>query len=134
MYRSSDGGDTWENNEQGLPSWFGFPIAIDPRSKTLFSFPLESDEYRMPVDGQCRVYRSRDGGESWEPTSRGLPETHYHASVLRGAMSIDALEPAGVYVGSTSGDLFATTDGGDSWQQLPCRLPRILSVQAYVEA
>jgi photosystem II stability/assembly factor-like uncharacterized protein len=134
MYRSRDGGDTWENNEQGLPSWFGFPIAIDPRTKTLFSFPLESDEYRMPVDGQCRVYRSRNGGESWEPTSRGLPETRYHAGVLRGAMSVDALEPAGVYIGSTSGDLFATTDGGDSWQQIPCRLPRILSVQAYVEA
>jgi photosystem II stability/assembly factor-like uncharacterized protein len=134
MYRSRDGGDTWEENAQGLPSWFGFPIAIDPRTKALFAFPLESDEYRMPVDGQCRVYRSRDGGDSWEATGRGLPREHYHASVLRGALTVDDLDPAGVYIGSTSGDLFASVDGGDSWQALPCRLPRILSVKAYVEA
>lgn len=133
MYRSRDGGDNWESNEQGLPSWFGFPIAIDPRTKTLFSFPLESDEYRMPVGGQCRIYRSRNGGDSWEPTGRGLPEQQYQANVLRGAMAVDALDPAGIYVGSTSGDLFASGDGGDSWQPLPCRLPRILSVKAYVE-
>jgi photosystem II stability/assembly factor-like uncharacterized protein len=133
MYRSRDGGDTWEENDQGLASWFGFPIAMEPRGKALFAFPLESDEYRMPVDGRCRVYRSRNGGDSWEPTSRGLPEHHYQAGVLRGALSVDGLDPAGVYVGSTSGDLFASADGGDSWQTLPCRLPRILSVKAYVE-
>jgi photosystem II stability/assembly factor-like uncharacterized protein len=134
MYRSRDGGDTWEVNDAGLPSWgFGFPIAIDPHTRTLFSFPLESDEYRLPVDGQCRVYRSRDGGDSWEPTSRGLPG-NYYATVLRGGMAVDALDPAGVYIGSTSGDLFASSDGGESWQTLPCRLPRILNVKAYVEA
>jgi len=133
MYRSRDGGDTWENNEEGLPSWFGFAIAIDPRTKALFSYPMESDEYRLPVEGRCRVYRSRNRGESWEATGRGLPEGPYHAGVLRGAMSVDALDPCGVYVGSTSGDLFASADGGESWQSLPCRLPRILSVKAYVE-
>jgi photosystem II stability/assembly factor-like uncharacterized protein len=133
MYRTRNGGDTWESNEEGLASWFGFPIAIDPHSKALFAFPMESDEYRMPVDGRCRIYRSRNGGDSWEPTGRGLPEGHYHAGVLRGALAVDGLDPAGVYAGSTSGDLFASADGGDSWQTLPCRLPRILSVQAYVE-
>ncbi len=134
MYRSRDGGDHWESNEQGLPSWFGFAIAIDPRTRTLFSFPMESDEYRLPVDGKCLVYRSRNRGDSWEPAGRGLPDRQYNAGVLRGAMAVDRLDPAGVYFGSTSGDLFASADGGDSWQALPCRLPRILSVRAYVEA
>jgi photosystem II stability/assembly factor-like uncharacterized protein len=134
MYRSRDGGDTWEVNDAGLPSWgFGFPIAMNPHTKTLFSFPLESDEYRLPVDGQCRVYRSRDRGDSWEPTSRGLPP-HYYATVLRGAMAVDALDPAGIYIGSTSGDVFASVDDGESWQTLPCRLPRVLNLKAYVEA
>jgi BNR/Asp-box repeat len=133
MYRSRDGGDTWQKNETGLPSWFGFAIAMHSPSRTLFSFPLQSDEYRLPVDGKCRVYRSRTRGDSWEPAGAGLPETYY-GSVLRGGMAVDGLEPAGVYVGSTSGDLFVTADAGETWQTLSFRLPRVLSVGAYVEA
>lgn len=134
MYRTRDGGDRWERIENGLASWFGFPIALDPHTRALFAFPMESDEYRLPVDGKFRVYRSRDEGDSWEPLARGLPETPSYAGVLRGAMAVDGLDPAGVYVGSTSGDVFASADGGDSWEALPCRLPRVLSVKAYVEA
>jgi photosystem II stability/assembly factor-like uncharacterized protein len=134
MYRTRDGGETWTKNEEGLASWFGFPIAMDARSRTLFSFPLESDEYRLPVDGKCRVYRSRTRGDSWEPVGAGLPDEPYYGSVLRGAMAVDGLDPAGVYVGSTSGDVFVSADGGDSWQPLPLRLPRVLSVAAYAEA
>jgi len=134
MYRTRDGGDYWERIENGLASWFGFAIAIDPHTRTLFAFPMESDEYRLPVDGKFRVYRSRNCGDSWEPLTRGLPEHANYAGVLRGAMAVDGLEPAGVYVGSTSGDVFVSADGGDSWQTLPCRLPRVLSVKAYVEA
>jgi photosystem II stability/assembly factor-like uncharacterized protein len=134
MYRSRDAGDTWERNENGLPSWFGFPIAIEPRSRTLYSFPMESDEYRLPVEGKCRVFRSRTGGDSWEALSSGLPDGPYYGSVLRGALAVDGLDPAGVYVGSTAGDVFVSADAGDSWQSLGCRLPRILSVAAYVES
>lgn len=134
MFRTRNGGDTWERNEQGLPSWFGFPIAIDARSRTLFSFPMESDEYRLPVEGKCRVYRSRTRGDSWEPLTSGLPAAPYYGSVLRGAMAVDGLDPVGVYVGSTSGDVFMSSDAGDSWQQLGTRLPRVLSVGAYVES
>jgi photosystem II stability/assembly factor-like uncharacterized protein len=133
MYRSRNAGETWEKNEEGLGSWFGFPIAMDVRSGTLYAFPLESDEYRLPIGGKCRVYRSRTKGDSWEPVSAGLPTEPYYGSVLRGAIAVDGLDPAGVYVGSTSGDVFASADGGDSWQTLPCRLPRVLSVAAYVE-
>ena len=131
MYLTRDGGDSWQRNENGLPSWFGFPIAADARTGTLFAFPMESDEYRMPVDGRFRVYRSGDRGASWEPLTRGLPEHPSYASVLRGAMAVDTLDPAGVYVGSTSGEVFVSADAGDSWRQLPCILPRILSVSAY---
>jgi hypothetical protein len=133
MYRSRNGGDGWERIENGLPSWFGFPITVHAASRTLFSFPMESDEYRLPVEGKCRIYRSRNGGDSWEAVSAGLPTGPYYGSVLRNALAVDALEPAGVYVGSTSGDMFVSADGGDSWQSLGCRLPRILSVAAYVE-
>jgi photosystem II stability/assembly factor-like uncharacterized protein len=133
MYRTRDGGDHWERIENGLPGVFGFPLAMDPSTGTAFSVPLESDEYRMPVGGAFRVYRTRDAGESWEALGNGLPASGYHATVLRGAMAVDGLEPAGVYVGTTAGDVFATADGGESWQALPCRLPRIASVEAYVE-
>ncbi len=133
MYRSKDAGDTWETIESGLPSWFGFPVAIDPRTRTLFVFPMESDEYRMPVGGRLAVYRSRNRGDSWEPLTKGLPTEPSYAGVLRGGLAVDGLGPAGVYVGTTSGDVFISGDAGDSWQRLPLRLPRVLSVGAYVE-
>jgi photosystem II stability/assembly factor-like uncharacterized protein len=133
MYRTRDGGDTWEKNEKGLASWFGFPIAIDRRTGTLFAFPMESDEYRLPVNGQCHVYRSRDRGDSWEAVGKGLPDSPYYSGVLRGALAVDDLDPAGVYMGSTSGDVFVSPDLGESWQQLPCRLPRVLHVATYLE-
>jgi BNR/Asp-box repeat len=133
MYRTRDGGDSWERNEEGLPSWFGFPITIDERTRTLYSFPMESDEYRLPVNGKFRVYRSRTRGDSWEPVGKGLPDAYY-GSVLRGALTVDNLDPVGVYVGTTAGDVFVSADGGDSWQALDCRLPRVLSVAAYAEA
>lgn len=134
MYRTRDGGESWERNEEGLPSWFGFAITMDPRTRTLFSYPLESDEYRLPAGGRCRVYRSRTNGDSWEPLCSGLPDHDYYGSVLRGAMTNDGLDPLGVYFGSTSGDVFVSADAGDSWQTLSCRLPRVLSVAAYTES
>jgi len=131
FYVTTDGGDTWEKRMEGLPSWFGFPVAIDPRTGHLFVFPMESDEYRVPVDGKFRIYRSRDGAKTWEPLGEGLPTGPHYGGVLRGAMAVDGLDPGGVYVGATSGQLFATADGGDTWRELPCVLPRILHVAAY---
>jgi hypothetical protein len=134
MFRTRDAGEHWERTENGLPSWFGFPIAIDPHTRTLFAFPMESDEYRLPTDGKFRVYRSRDRADSWQPLANGLPNQPTYAGVLRGALTVDGLDPAGVYVGSTAGEVFVSPDRGDSWQALPVTLPRILCVNAYPEA
>jgi len=133
MYRTRDGGESWERCESGLPSWFGFPIVIDPNTKQLFCYPMESDEYRMPVEGKFRVYRSADGADSWQPLGQGLPTQPSYAGVLRGAMAVDGLSPAGVYFGTTSGDVFASADGGQSWRAMPVTLPRVLSVETYLE-
>ena len=134
MYRSTDGGDHWEENAVGLASGFGFPIAIDRRTKSLFAIPLESDEYRMPKGGALRVFRSSDGGDSWAPLTRGLPQEHAYAGVLRGALAVDDLDECGVYFGTTGGSIYFSRDGGESFEQLPCALPRVLSVRTYVEA
>jgi hypothetical protein len=140
MYRSLDGGDSWERIENGLPlgqltsggeSAFGFPVVVDPHTGAAYAFPLEGDDFRYPFDGRVRVYRTRDGGESWEGLDRGLPSEPRYTNVLRGAMAVDGLDPCGVYVGTTSGHVFASRGGGDSWIELPCTLPKILCVEAF---
>lgn len=128
MYRSRDAGDHWERIENGLPSWFGFPIALDRNTKDLWIIPLESDEYRLPVDGRLEVYRSRDGGDSWQSTSAGLPREHAYCGVLRGALDVDHLSPCGVTFGTTAGDVYTSADAGESWTRVPVTLPRVFSV------
>jgi photosystem II stability/assembly factor-like uncharacterized protein len=139
MYRTRNGGDSWDLIENGLPlsrlgddheCVFGFAVALDPRTKDVFNYPLEGESFRLPHDGKPCVYRTQDGGESWQGHSTGLPD-HGYACVLRGAMAVDGLDPGGVYIGTTSGEVYASRDRGESWNELPCRLPRVLSVQAF---
>lgn len=126
VYRTHDGGDSWERIEEGLPARFGFPIARDAASGALFVVPLESDEHRMPVGGEFRVYRSTDRGDSWHVSGEGHPEEPVYAGVLRDAVATDG--SGGVYLGTTAGTIHVTRDGGDTWTALPQVLPRILSV------
>lgn len=133
MYRSADGAETWERNEEGLPAAFGFPIVVDRASRHLFVAPQQSDQFRIPVDNRLQVFRSTDQGDSWHSASKGLPPANTFGTVLRGAMAVDDLEPGGVYFGTTSGTVHASADLGESWSNLPVSLPRIYHVSAWVE-
>jgi photosystem II stability/assembly factor-like uncharacterized protein len=135
VYRSDDGADTWRAIESGLPSNFGFPMVVHPhRPDTIYNFPLRADQERIPVDGQCRVYRSQDAGSSWQALDDGLPKDAYHAAVLRDAMCADTADPTGIYVGTRLGEVFASRDDGDSWTTIAAHLPDVLTVRAAVLA
>ena len=134
VYRSVDGGDHWTDiGTDRLPSTFGFPMAIHPRDgKTVFAVPLVSSYDRYTPEGRFRVYRSRDGGDSWEGLTDGLPQENAYLNVFREGLATDSLDPAGVYVGTGSGQLFYSRDEGDSWQVINRTLPPIYSVGAAV--
>lgn len=131
MYRTDNYGEDWIDIGEGkLPSRFGFPIAVHPhQSDTIYIVPEESDEFRFSIGGEFIVWRSNDAGESWEPLTQGLPRDAYLV-VLRQAISTDSYEQAGIYVGTSTGQLFYSKDGGDNWKLLADYLPPILSVKA----
>lgn len=132
VYRSDDAGETWNDIAAGLPSDFGFPLAIDPADPdSAYVIPLTADTDRVTPDGRVRVYETRDGGESWTPRGDGLPSEHAYLTVLREALAWtgegDDLE---LYFGATSGDVFGSGDAGASWFEAATRLPPVLSVYA----
>ena len=131
MYRSDDGGLSWQSIEAGLPSSFGFPAVAHPRDPdTLFLVPLNGDTAgRFMPDAAAAVWRTRDGGRSWHDLRRGLPQQKAYLTVLRQAMAADPLSPAGVYFGTNTGELFASADEGESWRMIARHLPPILSVE-----
>ncbi len=133
VYRSVNSGDSWEAIESGLPHNFGFPILVHPRQPdTVFAFPLKSDGERMPSDGRCRVYRTRDAGASWHPLAGGLPDDPYYGAVLRDAMCADSSESTGLYFGTRLGEVYATRDDGESWSLVARHLPDVMSIRAAV--
>ena len=130
VYRSDDGAATWQSIAEGLPSDFGFPMVVHPhRPEVIYNFPLVADAMRFPPDGHCRVYRSEDTGKSWDALGPGLPDG-YWAGVMRDAMCADDADPAGVYFGTRTGDVYASRDEGDSWQLVAAHLPDVLCVRA----
>ncbi len=134
VYRSRDGGITWQEITGALPSEFGFVLGVHPRDPlTAWVIPLTKPEQgRTMPDGAAAVWRTRDGGDSWERQAGGLPQEHAHVGVLREAMGIDRLDPAGVYFGTSSGSLFASNDEGVSWRRIAEDLPAIWSVDPVV--
>ncbi len=132
VFVSNDGAESWERIENGLPSTFGFPMAVDPKhTDTLFIALMESDEHRVPIDGKLTVFRSKDAGANWSPQRDGLPDDAW-VGVMRQAMDTDTLDPCGVYFGTTNGKVYYSRDAGDSWQSLDETLPRIASVSVAV--
>jgi photosystem II stability/assembly factor-like uncharacterized protein len=128
--RSDDGGDTWREVSGNLPTDFGFAIAVHAHDPdTVYVVPIKSDMEHYPPDGRLRVYRSRSGGDEWEPLANGLPQRDCYVNVLRDAMAVDALEPCGVYFGTTGGQVYASADGGDTWTPIVRDLPAVLSVE-----
>jgi photosystem II stability/assembly factor-like uncharacterized protein len=130
VYRTDDRGEQWERLEgNGLPSGFGFPIALDHRDPDVaFVIPEEGAENRVTPNDRLGVYRTQDAGASWELASNGLPEPAWVA-VLREGMASDRLDPVGVYFGTQSGSVFTTADDGESWTEITSQLPPILSVE-----
>ena len=129
VFRSADAGDSWHRIERGLPSNFGFPM-VQLRDGTIMVIPLVSDEQRYTESGKLEVFRSADAGESWDSAAANDGDDPAFVNVLRDAMAVDRGEPQGAYFGTTGGDLYASFDGGGSWQRLPGHFPRISSVRA----
>jgi photosystem II stability/assembly factor-like uncharacterized protein len=131
VFKTENAGDSWTRISSGLPHDFGFPMAVTQQSD-LFVVPLLSDENRVVPDGAVKVWRSRDQGRSWRAMTSGLPQKEHYVGVLRDAMTSDSLSPAGVYFGTTGGEVFHSKDDGENWEKLPAQFPRITTLKTWL--
>jgi photosystem II stability/assembly factor-like uncharacterized protein len=130
VMRSDDAGDSWYEVSGNLPTDFGFPIEVHAHEpETIYVVPITSDSLHYPPEGKLRVYRSRTGGNEWEPLGKGLPQRDCYVNILRDAMAVDSLDPCGVYFGTTGGQVYASADSGDRWEPIVRDLPPVLSVE-----
>jgi photosystem II stability/assembly factor-like uncharacterized protein len=128
--RSDDGGENWHEVSGNLPSDFGFPIDVHAHEpNTIYVVPIKSDSEHYPPEAKLRVYRSRSGGDEWEPLTKGLPQQDCYVNVLRDAMAVDSLDQCGVYFGTTGGQVYVSADSGDSWKPIVRDLPAVYSVE-----
>jgi photosystem II stability/assembly factor-like uncharacterized protein len=131
--RTDNAGDEWTEVSGNLPTDFGFPIDVHAHEpETIYVVPIKSDSEHYPPDGKLRVYRSRTGGNDWEALGKGLPEKDCFVNVLRDAMCVDKLDPCGIYFGTTGGQVYGSSDGGDTWTTVAAHLPSVLSVEVQV--
>lgn len=130
VMRSDDGGDSWHEISGNLPTDFGFAIDVHAHQpETVYVVPIKSDAEHYPPEGKLRVYRSRGGGNEWEPLINGLPQRDCYVNVLRDAMAVDSLDPCGVYFGTSGGQVYRSSDEGDHWAPILRDLPPVLSVE-----
>jgi photosystem II stability/assembly factor-like uncharacterized protein len=130
VMRSDDAGESWHKISGDLPVDFGFVIDVHAHEPdTVYVVPIKSDSEHYPPEGKLRVYRSRAGGNQWEPLSNGLPQSDCYVNVLRDAMSVDSLDECGVYFGTTGGQVYVSPDAGDHWAPIVRDLPAVLSVE-----
>jgi hypothetical protein len=130
VMRSDDAGDNWKEVSGNLPTDFGFVIDVHAHEpETVYVVPIKSDSEHFPLDGKLRVFRSRTGGNEWEPLTKGLPQSDCYVNVLRDAMAVDSLDECGIYFGTTGGQVYASADAGDSWNPIVRNLPAVLSVE-----
>ena len=131
VMRSDDAGDSWREVSGNLPSDFGFVIDVHAHEpETIYVVPIKSDSEHFPPEGKLRVYRSRSGGQEWEPLTKGLPQRDCYVNILRDAMAVDSLDSCGIYFGTTGGQVYGSSDAGDSWAPIVRDLPPVLSVEA----
>ena len=130
IMRTDDAGDSWREVSGNLPTDFGFVIDVHAHEpETIYVVPIKSDSEHYPMDGQLRVFRSRSGGNEWEPLTKGLPQKDCYVNVLRDAMAVDRLDSCGIYFGTTGGQVYGSSDGGDTWAPIVRDLPAVLSVE-----
>ena len=130
VMRSDDAGESWLEISGNLPTDFGFPIDVHAHEpETVYVVPIKSDSEHFPPDGKLRVYRSRTGGNEWEALTNGLPQRDCYVNVLRDAMTVDSLDPCGIYFGTSGGQVYGSANAGDSWTAIVRDLPPVLSVE-----
>jgi len=131
VMRSNNSGESWTEVSGNLPTDFGFCVDVHAHEpETIYVVPIKSDSEHFPPDGKLRVYRSRKGGDEWEPLTKGLPQQNCYVNVLRDAMSVDSLDSCGIYFGTSGGQVYGSANGGDSWTAIVHDLPAVLSVEA----
>jgi photosystem II stability/assembly factor-like uncharacterized protein len=131
VMRSNDAGDQWHEVSGNLPTDFGFVIDVHAHEpETIYVVPIKSDGEHYPPEGKLRVYRSKTGGNDWEPLTKGLPQSNCYVNVLRDAMAVDSLDKCGIYFGTTGGQVYGSADAGDTWAPIVRDLPAVLSVEA----
>ncbi|HWT88445.1 MAG TPA: exo-alpha-sialidase [Candidatus Angelobacter sp.] len=130
VMRSDNAGDSWTEVSGNLPTDFGFVIDVHAHQpETIYVVPIKSDSEHFVPDGKLRVYRSKTGGNEWEELAKGLPQQNCYVNVLRDAMAVDSLDDCGVYFGTSGGQVYASSNGGDTWSAIVRDLPGVLSVE-----
>jgi len=130
VMRSDDAGDQWTKISGNLPTDFGFVIDVHSHEpETIYVVPIKSDGEHFVHEGKLRVFRSKTGGNEWEPLTKGLPQSNCYVNVLRDAMAVDTLDKCGIYFGTSGGQVYVSNDAGDSWNAAVRDLPPVLSVE-----